>query len=254
MTFQQDFNSLLDGILTDYRNQFPEVDTAQGSLVFVKSACLASALWGLYRYQEYISRQIFPDTADTANLEHHAWLRNLQRTANETDAELLARLLDDLRRPPAGGNQYDYVKWALSRDGVDQAWCYPIWNGNGTVKVLVTIKTGFTGATVLADVAAYINTVRPVGAGNAALTVESPTVDTTNVTLSNINGADAGAIAAGITSFLNALVPGQPLYKAQLASIAISHGAVNPTVTLPAADVTTAAYHMIRPGTVTINA
>ena len=34
----------------------------------------------------------------TENLEHHAWLRGLTRTADETDGALLARLLDGL--PP----------------------------------------------------------------------------------------------------------------------------------------------------------
>ncbi len=36
-------------------------------------------------------------------------------TDAETDAALLDRLLDVIRRPPAGGNKYDYRRWALGR-------------------------------------------------------------------------------------------------------------------------------------------
>ncbi len=137
MNFQKDFDTLFAAILTDYQNQFPEADLSQGSLIYIKSACLASALWGLYKYQDWIARQIFPDTAETAQLEHHAWVRQISRNTGETDAELLARLLDEIRRPPAGGNQYDYIKWAKAVDGVTQAYCVPLGQGLGTVDVII---------------------------------------------------------------------------------------------------------------------
>jgi len=143
--FLKDFNTILDGILTDYRNQLPGADTSQGSLIFIKSACLASAMWGLYRYQEWISKQIFPDMADTINLEHHAWVRGLSRTYGESDAALLARLLEYIRRPPAGGNKYDYIKWATAVENVASAWCYPLAQGLGTVDVVILANKTTTG-------------------------------------------------------------------------------------------------------------
>ncbi len=146
MPFQKDFNDLLSATLTDYRNQFPEADTSQGSLIFIKSACLASALWGLYKYQDWISAQIFPDTAETEHLEHHAWVRGLARRVGETDAELLTRLLDYIRRPPAGGNKYDYIKWALTIDNVNAAWCFPLGQGLGTVDVVIVADEDATGS------------------------------------------------------------------------------------------------------------
>lgn len=148
MTFQKTFDELLDPMLTDYRNQFPDVDTSQGSLIFIKSACIASALWGLYKYQEYISKQIFPDTADTANLEHHAWLYNIARKTSETDASLLARVLDEIRNPASGGTKVDYEKWANSIDNVDQAYCIPMAQGEGTVDVIVLANASATGSAI----------------------------------------------------------------------------------------------------------
>lgn len=149
--FQKTFDELLDAILTDWRNQFPEADTSQGSLIFIKSACLASALWGLYNYQAWISRQIFPDTADSENMEHHAWVRGLSRRSSETDAELLTRLLDYIRRPPAGGNSSDYIKWAKEIDYVAEAWCFPLAQGLGTVDVVITADEDYTGSEIPTD-------------------------------------------------------------------------------------------------------
>ena len=164
MAFQKDFDELLNSILTDYKNQFPEADTSQGSLIFIKSACLASALWGLYKYQEWISKQIFPDTADTEALEHHAWVRGLERTYSETDAAYLARLLDYIRRPPAGGNKYDYVKWAMEIDNVAAAYCFPLAQGLGTVDVVIIASETNTGS----EVPSSYNTLTGVNTSVAA--------------------------------------------------------------------------------------
>jgi hypothetical protein len=57
--FEKDFDELFAAILRDWQNQFPEADLSRGSLIYLKSACLASALWGLYKYQDWIARQIF---------------------------------------------------------------------------------------------------------------------------------------------------------------------------------------------------
>jgi uncharacterized phage protein gp47/JayE len=146
--FAQDFDTLFNQILTDWKNQFPEADVSQGSLIFIKSACQASALWGLYKHQEWISKQIFPDTATGANMEHHAWVRGLTRRSGETDAELLARLLKYIRRPPAGGNKYDYEKWALEVDNVAAAYCIPLAQGLGSVDVIILANESATGSEI----------------------------------------------------------------------------------------------------------
>ena len=145
--FERDFDELLNDILTDWRNQFPEADISQGSLIFMKSACLASALWGLYKHQSWIAAQIFPDTADAEALEHHAWVRGLSRKAGETDQQLLERLLEYLRRPPMGGSKYDFVKWALEVDNVAAAWCIPLGQGAGSADVIIVAAEG-TGSEI----------------------------------------------------------------------------------------------------------
>jgi uncharacterized phage protein gp47/JayE len=256
MAFLKGFDELLNDLLTDYRNQFPEADTSQGSLIFIKSACTASALWGLYRYQEYISKQMFPDTADTENLEHHGWVRGVTRTYGETDAAYLARVLDYIRRPPAGGNKYDYIKWAGEIDSVAAAYVFPLAQGLGTVDVVILSNDPATGEIpgqpLLDAVKAHIDDVRPVTA--SAVRVLAPTVLTEGVTMA-VTGANAdkAQIAADITAYMATLIPGQTLFIPQLLSIAVQNGADNASVSIPAADVVPTSYQMIRPGVVSVS-
>jgi len=198
MNFQKDFDELLNEILTDYRNQFPEADTSQGSLIFIKSACLASAHWGLYRYQEWISQQIFPDTADTEALEHHAWVRGLTRTYGETDAAYLGRLLDYIRRPPAGGNKYDYVKWALQIDNVASAYCFPLAQGLGTVDVIILANKTNTGAQVPSSYDTLTGTATSVVASKLIDT--AATFQTSGVTKGDLAGNTSSLATAKVVS------------------------------------------------------
>lgn len=249
------FDELLNAILTDYINQFPGVDSSKGSLIYVKSAAIASAFWGLYQYQRWIYDQIFPDTAATENLEHHAWIRGITRKSGETDAALLSRLLEYIRRPPAGGNRYDYVKWALEITNVKSAYCIPLGQGPGTVDVVIVAELS-TGSEIptqplIDEVWAYIDNLRPVTA--KYLRVLPPTILTENVTISGTGAAyNPVQTAADIAAYLNSFTPGQPLYRSQLGNFAIVNGADDVIVTTPAANVIPTALQIIRPGVINV--
>ncbi|MCX8962128.1 baseplate J/gp47 family protein [Erwinia psidii] len=87
-------------------------------------------------------------------------------TDQETDAALLARLLEAIRRPAAGGNKYDYRNWALAVDGVTGAYVWPLRRGLGTVDVIIVSGDGLPSDETLAAVQAYIDDQRPVTAKN----------------------------------------------------------------------------------------
>jgi uncharacterized phage protein gp47/JayE len=53
----------------------------QDSDNYVRASGHASAVEGLYAHQLWIARQMFPDTADTENLELHAVVHGLRRKA-----------------------------------------------------------------------------------------------------------------------------------------------------------------------------
>jgi len=73
-----------------------------------------------------------------------ARIENQQATSGgadtEDDASLLARYLEWVRNPSAGGNKADYIKWALEVAGVGSVSVVPLKYGNGTVSVAIVDK------------------------------------------------------------------------------------------------------------------
>lgn len=67
----------------------------------------------------------------------------------EQDGAFKRRYLSVFKEPQAGGNQSDYVRWALQVNGVSTAYCYPNRAGIGSVDV-VGLHTG-VGADRLLD-------------------------------------------------------------------------------------------------------
>lgn len=97
----------------------------------------------------------------------------------ETDEELIARFRKVVSNPSTSGNKYHYEEWALEVDGVSKAYVYPLWNGNGTVKVMIVGKESKPVSQEIIESCKYhIEDVMPIG---AQLTVTTPTELTINV-------------------------------------------------------------------------
>ena len=93
-------------------------------------------------------------------------------TDAETDEELRERFFEIIRRPATSGNIYHYEQWAKEIDGINQVRVKPLWNGNGTVKVIVSNNNNIVSEEVVKKCQEHINKVRPVGAD---VTVITPT-------------------------------------------------------------------------------
>ena len=95
----------------------------------------------------------------------------------ESDASYYERIHTFLSEPVASGNANHYKQWARSVSGVGNAAVLPLWDGNGTVKVVIAgeDKKPLDGA-IVTQVAQYIESVRPIGASvtvvSAACTLE----------------------------------------------------------------------------------
>jgi uncharacterized phage protein gp47/JayE len=143
-------------------------------------------------------------------------------TDDETDDELRLRVLTRIRKPPMGGDADDYVAWALAYPGVTRAWSYPLEMGMGTVTVrfmmddLRVDNGGFPLPDDCLDVAAYLNTVRPVAVKD--FFVEAPIPFPVNVPIRNLNPDDQATrnnITASLESaFFESQVPGQTWFEA----------------------------------------
>lgn len=55
----------------------------------------------------------------------------------ETDEKLKARYFEYVREPAFGGNIADYNRKVKAIDGVGQVKVFPVWNGEGTVKLVI---------------------------------------------------------------------------------------------------------------------
>lgn len=86
---------------------------------------------------------------------------------------LLQRYYLAIRQPGTSGNINHYIQWATSVTGVGGVKVKPLWNGNGTVKVVILDSNKApANAQLITDVSAYIETQRPIG---ASVTVIAPT-------------------------------------------------------------------------------
>jgi hypothetical protein len=111
-SFKEDPDTILNEILRDYENQLSDIDRSVGTITHIHATALRNALWGIYERIDRVGRQIFPDTADSRFLERHCAIYGITRDSGESDASLLSRLISRLRNPPAGGNKYDWPRWA----------------------------------------------------------------------------------------------------------------------------------------------
>ena len=103
----------------------------------------------------------------------------------ESDAALLARYLTKVQNPGTSGNKADYKNWALEVAGVGDAQVIPLWNGNGTVKVVLIDDDGAPVSSTIVDaVQAYISPTSGTGEGEAPI---GATVTAAAATAVNIN-------------------------------------------------------------------
>ena len=95
----------------------------------------------------------------------------LPGTDTEDDESLRARFKETTRRVPTSGNISHYINWAKEVEGVGAAMGKELWQGPGTVKVLVLDCDLNINKKLESRVFEHIEKVRPVG---AKVTVTSP--------------------------------------------------------------------------------
>jgi uncharacterized phage protein gp47/JayE len=158
----------------------------------------------------------------------------------ESDAQMLARLLDLLRSPAAGGNAADYKRWALEVAGITAAFVFSLRRGNGTVDVAVLSNGAAPSGPKIAEVQAYIDARRPVALQGSAVLVAAPTFITVAVTAAlSLSGTTLGVatdlITKGLTAYFSTLTPGTPVYRSRIAAIiSDTPGVVDFTLSAPA--------------------
>jgi uncharacterized phage protein gp47/JayE len=143
----------------------------------------------------------------------------------EDDDSLRDRVLFRIRRPPMGGSNDDYVRWARSVPGVTRAWNAPLEMGIGTTTVRFMMDElradpdpdidGFPLPADIASVQAYLDTVRPVAVKDIFVAAPIPfDIDFTITMLEDDSTATQAAINASVKQMLKErAVPGQQIWK-----------------------------------------
>lgn len=184
-----------------------------------------------------VTIQVAPSGLDAA-----ATLQSMRGgVAQETDTELLARLLELIRRPPAGGNRHDYRRWAMEVEGVSGAFVYPLRRGLGTVDVAIVSGDGLPSQDTIDRVRAYIDEVRPVTARGCL--VVAPTLRPVNLvvraSLSGVSLEQAkAAIQRAFVSQFSSIAPGAKWVRSQAEALVSNvAGVVDRSITSPASNV-----------------
>ena len=91
----------------------------------------------------------------------------------ESDESLYNRLCIKVKTPSTSGNIYDYMNWALEVNGVGNCIIKPLWNGNGTVKVILVNNSGrCPSKEIIQNVFDNIEKKRPIGSSVTVVGVE----------------------------------------------------------------------------------
>jgi uncharacterized phage protein gp47/JayE len=130
-------------------------------------------------------------------------------TNTETDAALLERLLTKVREPATSGNVAHYKQWAREVNGVGDAKVFPIWNGAGTVKVvLIDSNKQPAGAGLVSEVTDYIEEVRPIGATVTVAAATGLDIDvsvTVTLAAGYVLGTVQTAFESALTEYLKSI-------------------------------------------------
>lgn len=122
----------------------------------------------------------------------------------ETDAALRERFYTKVKTPATSGNKYHYLNWAKEVTGVGDAKVVPLWNGNGTVKiVIIDSNKKAAGSELITAVKNYMEDNRPIGANVTVVSAAEKNIDiaakiliSSNTSLSEIKKDFQDAIGA----------------------------------------------------------
>lgn len=176
----------------------------------------------------------------------------------ESDDDCRIRLLLRIQGGPPNGKVGDYAQWALEVAGTTRAWDWPLYTGLGTVGVAFVQDNDAMDATIIPNAGAvtamqaYIDARRPMPAG---ATVFAPAADVLNFTLSV--SPNTAAVKAAVAAELRDLLrrdtkPGGTLPLTHISeAISRADGEDDHLLTVPAADVVSAAGHIPVMGAIT---
>lgn len=128
----------------------------------------------------------------------------------ESDADLLERYIEKVSRPNVSGNKYHYIEWAKEVSGVGDVKVIPLWNGAGTVKVvIVDADNRPADSELISKVKEHIEENRPIG---AEVTVVSASPVMINISVS-LTADNTSNIQTTVENVLKDYLSGEAIKK-----------------------------------------
>ncbi|KAA6172702.1 baseplate J/gp47 family protein [Pseudomonas veronii] len=176
----------------------------------------------------------------------------------ESPESLLARLLDVIQSPPAGGNLADFKRWAKEVDGVADVLVIPKRRSGNSIDLVLTGSTGSPSAEVIARCLDHVTSVCSVFADVWAYPPAERRVNSSALVELAAGYTLAGVQAsaqAGYNALLGALKPSETLKRSHIETmIGNLAGVVDRALTAPAGNVLASddpsLIGWIRPGTI----
>ena len=127
----------------------------------------------------------------------------------EDDNDLRERYFEKVSRPNASGNKYDYISWAKAVPGVGDVQVIPLWNGAGTVKVVITDSDNMPcGSELVNAVSAYIEEHRPIGAKVTVVSANTLAVTVSAAVSYDDKDTALAEITAAVREYLSSITDG----------------------------------------------
>jgi uncharacterized phage protein gp47/JayE len=135
----------------------------------------------------------------------------------ETNDEYRERILQRVQNPPSSGNKSDYERWAKDIDGVKGVKPIPLWDGPGTVKIIIYGDNGTAlDNKIIQNVKTYIDPTDGKGEGKAPIGATVTIVTVTNKVLNiTITGLETDSLEStkviienNIKKYLQEIKPG----------------------------------------------
>lgn len=164
------------------------------------------------------------------------------------------RILQRKRNTPMGGAASDYIRWALTVSGITRAWVNDLGAGTVNVRVVMDDQPGtiLPGQPKLDEVAAYIDTQRPV---TASVNVLAPTLVPIDITIAltpNTTEVQTAVTAELVDLLRREAAPGSTILLSHIhEAISTAAGETDHDLPAPVADVNTQAGEIAVLGTIT---
>lgn len=135
----------------------------------------------------------------------------------ETNDEYRERILQRVQNPPSSGNVTDYERWAKEVEGVKGVKVIPLWNGPGTVKIIIYGDNGTAvDNKIIQNAKTHIDPTDGKGEGKAPIGATVSIVTVTNKVLNiTITGLETESLEStkaiienNIKKYLQGIKPG----------------------------------------------